>query len=564
MRTTLVAALLLVACDGTSTPDGGGPDAAARDGGGAGVDAGPDFDGGPDFDAGRRDAGPPAAVVTPDDPGDGDVALVIDTTADDHPISEYIYGSNQPEWDRDRGRVTLARSGGNRWSAYNWETNASNAGSDYMHQNDGYLGGGDAPGGAIRDRVEPAHAAGAAALVTVPILGYVSADKNGDGDVAATPSYLTARFHESRPGPSTGTTPDTSDAVVYQDQMVRWIEQELAPGGEVFYSLDNEPGLWGDTHARLRPTRLTYAEHVMRSVDFATAVRSAAPDGLIFGPVSYGWQGMVNLQDAPDAGGEDYLDRFLREMSDASDAAGARLLDVLDVHWYPEARGDGQRIVGDGSSDGLAAARAQAPRSLWDPSYTESSWITDVIGHPIALIPYLRGKIDARYPGTRISISEYYYGGGDHISGGLAQAAVLGVFGREDVFAAALWHIGSTDDRFIHAAFAMFRDVDGAGTRFGDRSARATTDDDAASAVFASTDTDDATRVVVVAINRSGAAQDARIAITHRGEVGAARAWQLTAAMAAPVDATAPERVGVNAFRATLPPMSVTTFVFVP
>ena len=56
---------------------------------------------------------------------------------------------------------------------------------------------------------------------------------------------------------------------------------------------------------------------------------------------------------------------------------------------------------------------------LFSESYDPgpSSWITDVIGHPIALIPYLRGKIDARYPGTRISISEYYYGGGDHVIG---------------------------------------------------------------------------------------------------------------------------------------------------
>jgi len=51
-------------------------------------------------------------------------------------------------------------------------------------------------------------------------------------------------------------------------------------------------------------------------------------------------------------------------------------------------------------------------------------------------------------------MTEYYYGGGDHISGGLAQADVLGILGREGVFAAALWHLGR-NDRFIHGASMM-------------------------------------------------------------------------------------------------------------
>ena len=35
--------------------------------------------------------------------------------------------------------LTINRLGGNRWTAYNWENNASNAGSDYNHQSDNYL-----------------------------------------------------------------------------------------------------------------------------------------------------------------------------------------------------------------------------------------------------------------------------------------------------------------------------------------------------------------------------------------------------------------------------------------
>ena len=52
------------------------------------------------------------------------------------PISPYIYGTNQPDWQGHSKYLTLTRWGGNRITAYNWETNASNAGSDWQHQND--------------------------------------------------------------------------------------------------------------------------------------------------------------------------------------------------------------------------------------------------------------------------------------------------------------------------------------------------------------------------------------------------------------------------------------------
>ena len=64
-------------------------------------------------------------------------------------------------------------------------------------------------------------------------------------------------------------------------------------------------------------------------------------------------------------------------MSAAATVAGKRLVDYLDVHWYPEATGGGIRITDNGTGAAEVAAREQAPRSLWDPSYVETSWITD-------------------------------------------------------------------------------------------------------------------------------------------------------------------------------------------
>ncbi|MET0552416.1 MAG: glycoside hydrolase family 44 protein [Vicinamibacteria bacterium] len=489
------------------------------------------------------------------------VRLTVDTAAARQPISPYVYGHNQADWNRRHRGLRLGRLGGNRWTAYNWETNASNAGSDFRHQNDAFLGGGDVAGEAVRPHVAAGRAAGAAMVVTVPMAGYVSADKRGDGDVSATPGHLETRFHESlpqKPG-ALRYPPDTGDRVVYQDEFVAWVEATFPRGGgpPIFYSLDNEPDLWASTHARIRPTGpVTYAEVVERTTDWAQAVKWTAPDALVFGPVNYGWQGFVRLQNAPDARGRDFLDVYLAEMAAAGRRFGRPLVDVLDVHWYPEARGGGVRVTEASGADAVAAARVQAPRSLWDPSYVEASWIAQDAGvGAIRLLPRLREKVAARAPGTRLAMTEYNYGGGDHISGGIAQADVLGIFGREGVFAAAFWSLAESE-RFADAGFAAYCDFDGAGGRFGDTSVAAQTSDLPNVTVYASVTADD--RVVVVAINKSPGAAAADLTVAHPADLRA-QAYALTSASPAMVRAADPARTGRNQFRLTLAGSSVTT-----
>lgn len=498
----------------------------------------------------------------------GAVRFTIDSTGPRQPISPFVYGTNGSDWGGRARGLRLGRSGGNRLTAYNWETNASNAGSDYLHQNDDYLGGGDVPGEAVRPFVARAHAAGASMVVTVPIAGYVSADKAGGGDVNQTPNWLQTRFHESRPTKGRGFSfpPDTGDRVVYQDEFVAWLESvsdaRRDPARTIFYSLDNEPDLWAHTHARIRPTgAVTYAEIVERATAFAAGIKAAAPSALVFGPVSYGWAGFTSLQDAPDARGRDFLDHYLAAMREAEGRTGRRLLDVLDLHWYPEARGGGVRITEASGAPEVAAARVQAPRSLWDPVYVETSWISqDARVGAIRLLPRMREKIAAHYPGTRIAITEYNYGGTDHISGAIAQADVLGIFGREQVFAAAMWDLGSAN-RFLDAAFAAYCNYDGALGRFGDTGLLAATSNHETTSVYASVDAGRDERMVVVAINKATTATTADFVITHPVDLARGQIFQITAAAAAVVRGPATLPVARNLFRLELPASSVTTLV---
>ena len=241
-------------------------------------------------------------------------------------------------------------------------------------------------------------------------------------------------------------------------------------------------------------------------------------------------------------------------------------MDALDIHWYPEARGGGTRIIGNPNvTPELIEARVQAPRSLFDPTYIEDSWIVDnngigTAGGPINLLPRVKADIAELKDNTLLSVSEYNYGGGNHISGGIAQADVLGIFGREGVWNASWWPIeGEGNAQFVAAGFEMFTDFDGQGGRFGDLSIAANTDDIAQSAVYASQSTNDPNEMIIVAINRTGAALDAAIQITDDRRYTTAEVFQLTDAAAASVSSGEFPIDLVNAFRYEMPAYSVST-----
>jgi hypothetical protein len=209
----------------------------------------------------------------------------IDSSRDRGMIFPTIYGTNQPDWNGKARNLALTRIGGNRLTAYNWENSASNARTDWYNQNDGYLGGGDIPAEAVRAPLAAALAAGASAIVTVPMAGYVAADKLGGGDVAATHDYLNVRFRRSLPakGAPFSAQPDLNDPYVYQDEFV-WFLESRFPGVHahgcptLLYDLDNEPDLWAWTHPRIHPSAVRYDELLARTIATASAIKNAVPN----------------------------------------------------------------------------------------------------------------------------------------------------------------------------------------------------------------------------------------------------------------------------------------------
>jgi hypothetical protein len=111
--------------------------------------------------------------------------------------------------------------------------------------------------------------------------------------------------------------------------------------------------------------------------------------------------------------------------------------------------------------------RLRTTRDLWDPAYTPESWIKNAgDGRPTMLLRRVREWVAKHNPGMEVCVGEYNFGGGDNLSGALAQADVFGILARERADLAFIWtHPEGTQE----LAWKLFRNYDGAGGRFGDR-----------------------------------------------------------------------------------------------
>ncbi len=536
---------------------------------GVSLDAGTSIDAGtpPQSDAGISLDGGTGGIIEPGSAGSTDILFTIRADTAVKPISPYIYGLNGTA-SISSTRPALVRAGGNRWTAHNWENSASNAGSDYCYQNDGLISSSNIPGEGVRTRINAAATVGAAALLTIPIVDYVAADKNGGCDVRNSGSnYLDTRFRKNRAfkGSALSLSPDATDAFVFQDEFVNWVKNNF-PTQTVFYSLDNEPDLWSDTHPEVHPAPVGYDELANRNIEYARAIKSISPTAQVFGFVSYGWNGYTTLQNAPDAAGKgEFVDYYLSRMKAAHTLYGRRLVDVLDLHWYPEAKGasSGTRVTGTSTAADVVEARIQSPRSLWDPNYREVSWVANSLGGPIRLLPRIAAKIEATYPGTSLAVTEWNYGGGHHISGAIATADVLGIFGRDGVYAANLWALNS-DERYTMGALQAYRNFDGVGARFGDRSMQAISSDVAAGSIYASFDAAAPSRVVIVAINKRSTPRIAGITVAHANRFQTAAVYTMRDGTPQPTPAGTITSVATNAFRYTMPAYSVSVLLLRP
>lgn len=536
--------------------------------------------------------------------GDVDVVTVIRTAEDQKAISPLIYGINGNAADTQPASVmkgvTLVRRGGDRGNSYNWETNVSNGSYNTKFTNDMLLANGladpNAPAGQDLAALAKNRAAGRATMVPFVLDDFVS------GPVSGSIPYDQPGFNRSlyfqkvelvKPTPFS-TTPNLSDGVVYTDEHLAYMQSKFAvditaPGpGKLIVGIDNEPDLYHFNFPMLQVgggepilattngvqvgTRVTGPEFTQKVIKFAKRVRQIAPTAQIVGPSHYHFDGFTMWHQLTSPVWSDtgrwYMDDFLADVKAASTAAGARLLDTWDFHWYPQPLSSGVYIWNlDDAARAMTPAEIEAvlqgPRSYWDPTYDEGSWITAPahLGGPAAILTRIRAHLDAGYPGTKLGVSEYFPGGRNHVSSGLATVDSLGVFQRMGVDLAAMWPVGdSASLAYAFGGIELLRNADGNGLRYADTTVRVEHPEFVPSSVYAGCDTPD--RVTVLVVNKTGAPRKFGLRMFDAATLSRVDVYRIDAAHKSPYLAETATLTKHNAFAYAAPPMSAAMLVF--
>ena len=508
--------------------------------------------------------------------------LTVDAARGRHHISPLIYGVNFSSQVAGLGRafpVSVDRWGGNSTSRYNFANHTYNTGSDYYFENI-VAGAGERLG----DQVSSDRSHHSQSLVTVPMTGWVS--KDSPSDHPFTCSFPRSDFpdqddfdywdpacgngqHNGADLTADPTTTSRPAGPAYAGTMVRHLVAsygKASQGGVALYELDNEPDLWNSTHRDVHPDPLTMDELWNRSKPTARAVKAADPSAAVVGPSDWGW--CAYYYSAKDDCGSSHADRdahgglafgkwYLKQFARADRNGGTRLLDYFDEHFYPQEDGVSLSPAGDAATRAL---RLRSTRALWDPRYVDESWISDANGgKPLAWLRTMRSWVRQYYPGTRTAVSEYNWGALGSMNGALAQADVLGIFGREGLDLATLWGPTKATDPWAYG-FRMYRDYDGRGGAFGSTSVHAESTDQGRLAVYAATRRHGKVLTLVV-VNKTGSTIGCTVRVRHFAAGSKAAVYRYSAAHLRRIAHPGAVSVTDGRVRTTFPGSSITTLV---
>ena len=436
------------------------------------------------------------AAPSPAPPHNTNVAVMVNTLANRHTISPYIYGANFPPSEAyiTTAGVTLSRWGGNNSSRYNWKLNVTNLDFDWYFENYTWNGNGIAAPGS-GSFISSSVAAGASPIMTIPMLQWVAKDSTSDsfsvakyGAQCSTDPYRPDAGNGVQSDCSTNITgnnptdadtslldsPGSSDPTgsVYRNQ---WIAS-IAPNFDKqphFYQLDNEPEIWSSTHRDVHPTAAGYDELATDIVKEGHAIKSFDAAAVRFAPVFdswwYYWNG-ANNNDKAAHGGQDFLPWLVNEILFNDVVQGSRSFDVFDVHAYFNAPSTGGMTTAQ-----VRAAALRETRDWWDPNYISESgtvnqeWATFTQPQKTVafVIPRMRAIANSIYPGTPVSFTEWNgaLAGEDDFSTALVDADTYGILGRERMWGASRW--GAADQSSAaYQALVLYRNADGKQGRF--------------------------------------------------------------------------------------------------
>ena len=345
------------------------------------------------------------------------VHVSIDVTQNRVPVSPYLYGRNDdlgsPQapltdayWQilRDSGVRMVRGFEGNNGTKYNWQKKLSSHPDWY---NNVYAHDWDYAQTALQQ-----HLLGVQGMWCFQLLGkvadntahnfddwtynqsqwWIGVEQNLAGGGTVNPSGHRALKDGNPSLYLTDTSAATSTAI-----LDHWTSPSGLGLDRTFFrywSMDNEPEIWSGTHDDVMPTQLSAEAFIQRFFDYAKHARALYPEIKIVGPVTANeWQ-WYNWATPITVGGRTYpwLEYFIKRVGEEQARTGIRLLDVLDLHYYPSVTDSASilqlhRIFFDQTYANPEANGVHAVNGGWDTSITQEyifgrcqQWLDQYLG----------------------------------------------------------------------------------------------------------------------------------------------------------------------------------------
>lgn len=410
------------------------------------------------------------------------VAISVDAAAGRRPISPYIFGKNNNLSDnpgsplpaatwtmlRDAGLRFTRENGGNNGTKYNWRLKISSHPDWY---NNVYAHNWDYAAATLQDSLP-----GVQGEWGFQLIGKAASNTaNNFNDYAYNGSAWWSGVEQNLAGggvvnsaggsnaaadgdPNLYLEPWTADSTV--NILGHWFgtgSLGYSSSQLKYWSMDNEPDIWNSTHDDVMPVQPTAEAFMQLYFAVAKKARARFPGIKLAGPVpasEWQWYAWNNAK-ITGADGHQYtwLEFFIKRIAEEEAASGVRLLDVIDIHSYPNETAAGDilnlhRIYFDSTyaypgANGVKTTAA----SGWDNSITNEN----VFGRCSQWLNQYMGPAH----GVTFAVSEYGFTNIDANITSVSYGSVLGTFADHgvDYFSPWYWYPGMWETMHLFSRY---------------------------------------------------------------------------------------------------------------
>ena len=291
------------------------------------------------------------------------VTIAIDAASGSKPVSPYIYGRNNSlsdnsskplsasQWQllRDAGVTFFRECGGNNSTKYNWRRKLSSHPDWY---NNVYGHNWDFAAKSLQQNISSAQGNWSFQLigkvakstsVNFNDWGYNGSqwwsgvNQNLAGGGIVNPAGGNKALKDGDPSLYTEDWPADSTVKILDN----WYGSKgigIDSTKTRYWGMDNEPEIWNGTHDDVMPVQIDAEVFMQRYFEVAKKARAKFPGIKLCGPVPANeWQWYNWKNDAITYNGKKYvwLEYFILRIGEEQKATGIKLLDVLDIHFYP-------------------------------------------------------------------------------------------------------------------------------------------------------------------------------------------------------------------------------------